>query len=101
MTERNVLDGALRAVQRAIDGRPIPSDNRDKIEILKTLRDAARKHLDTLPETKTEWRVSYYEDGETRTWNRWSSEDEALESGAHAMRCGKSGVSINSYQVPS
>lgn len=78
------------------------AENADKrlCDDSRTIIAAARMHLDTLPKTKKEWRVSYSELGETKTWNKWPNEAEALDSAMGALRCGKSCVSINSYDVP-
>jgi hypothetical protein len=96
MSERVKLEESIAELQDSIDDgmsfRAGPHTRR--------VVDAARKHLETLPKTRTEWRVSYSEGGETRTWRTKVTEQEAVESGAYALACGKSCVSINSYQVP-
>lgn len=66
----------------------------------KTIMAAARLHLSTLPLTKKVWRVSYSHHGGTRTWSTWPTETQAVESATCALRCGKSCVSINSYDEP-
>jgi hypothetical protein len=85
-------------LQRAI----LRAENADKrlCDDSRTIIEAARRHLATLPKTKKMWRVSHSECGETKTWNVWAAKADALWSAQDALKCGKSCVSINSYDAP-
>lgn len=67
---------------------------------VRTLVEAARKHLDTLPKTVTKWRVSHYMNADRHTWRTTDTEKEALDSGQYALACGKRYVCVDEIQVP-